>query len=192
MAFTKHFPGQMADETIYRVIHRHWFNILSHFLTLLIFTVGTLVFFFFTPFFAELLGIIINMALLSFITTTILLFLWLYGFIIWINYYFDVWVITNERVLNVEQKGLFTRVISEVNLSRVQDVTTKVGGFLPTLLNYGDILIQTAGEEKNFHFRNVGDPSVHKDEIVQLVKKIQERTFIQPKENVAPGSGSAV
>lgn len=177
MAFTKHFPGQLADETIYRVIHRHWFNILSHFITLFVFTFATLVFFFFTPFFVELLGIELNAALLSFITTTILLFLWLYGFVTWINYYFDVWVITNERVLNVEQKGLFTRVISEVHLGRVQDVTTKVEGFLPTLLNYGDILVQTAGEEKYFHFRNVGDPDAHKDEIVLLVKKIHERSY---------------
>jgi uncharacterized membrane protein YdbT with pleckstrin-like domain len=180
MALQKHFPGQLADETIYTVIHRHWFNILSHFIAIIFLTFLILIFYFFAEPTAGLLKTSFEPSVVSFITTTALLFLWLYAFFIWIDYYFDVWVITNERVLNVEQKGLFTRIISEVHLGRVQDVTTKVEGFLPTLLHYGDIFVQTAGEEKHFHFRNVGDPDKHKDDIVKLVKKIRERKYAAP------------
>lgn len=175
MAFKKHFPGQLEHEEIFTVIHRHWFNILSHFLTILFCTLGTLVFFFLTPVIAAIFDLKLQPAIVYFITSTMLLFLWVYAFFIWIDYYFDVWVITDERILNIEQKSLFTRIASEVNMSKVQDVTTRVEGFLPTLLDYGDIFIQTAGQEKHFHFRNVGNPDVHKDEIVQLAKKIQER-----------------
>lgn len=175
MAFKKHFPGQLSHEKIFTVIHRHWFNILSHFITIFLFSVGVLIFFFFAPTLASVFEITLNPALVYFIASTLLLFLWLYAFFIWIDYYFDVWVITDERVLNIEQKSLFTRVVSEVNLGKVQDVTTKVEGFLPTLLDYGDIFIQTAGQEKHFHFRNVGNPDEHKDEIVRLAKTIQER-----------------
>lgn len=171
MIFKKHFPGQLPHEEIYTVIHRHWFNILTHFIAIIIFTFGTLGFFFFTPVLAALFDITINIAAVYFITTLILLFLWVYGFFIWIDYYFDVWVITDERILNIEQKSLFVRVISEVDLGRVQDVTTKVEGLIPTLLDFGDIFIQTAGQDKYFHFRRVGSPDEHKNEIVRLVKK---------------------
>lgn len=178
MAFKKHFPGQLSDEKIFTVIHRHWFNILSHFVSIAFCVVGIVVFFVMAPVIATWVEFPLSTALVYFITTTGLLFLWVYTFFVWIDYYFDVWVITDERALNVEQKGLFTRVISEVHLGRVQDVTTKIEGFLPTLLNYGDIFIQTAGEEKYFHFRNVADPDKHKDEIVRLVKKIHERKYV--------------
>lgn len=174
---TKHFSGQLENETIVAVIHRHWFNILSHFVTILILTISTVIFFFFAPLVTSAFEITLNTSLLFFITSTLFLFLWVYAFFIWIDYYFDVWIITDERILNIEQKGLFTRVASEVNFGRVQDVTTKIEGFLPTLLNYGDILVQTAGEDKRFHFRNVGLPDEHKDTIVALVKKYQGRNF---------------
>jgi uncharacterized membrane protein YdbT with pleckstrin-like domain len=173
----KHFSGQLENETIVAVIHRHWFNILSHFLTILIFGILAFLFFFLAPLVTAALDITLSTSLLFFITSTIFLFLWVYAFFIWIDYYFDVWIITDERILNIEQKGLFTRVASEVNFGRVQDVTTKIEGFLPTMLDYGDILIQTAGEDKRFHFRNVGLPETHKDTIVALVKKYQDRNL---------------
>jgi hypothetical protein len=65
-----------------------------------------------------------------------------YIFITWIDYYFDVWIITNERIINIEQKNLFIRTTSEVTLTRVQDVTATIGGFFPTLLDFGDVLVQ--------------------------------------------------
>ena len=72
------------------------------------------------------------------------MFLWLYGFLLWIDYWLDVWIVTDERVINIEQKGLFSRSVSELHFYNVQDVTTSVRGVIPTLLNYGDVEVQTA------------------------------------------------
>lgn len=171
MRIKKHFPGQLPDEVIFTVLHRHWFNIFSHFVIIILFFLAALFFFFFGPVVFDLLGVNVGAAFVPFLTTLTLLFLWVYAFFIWIDYYFDVWIITNERLLNIEQKGLFTRDISEVRLARIQDIKTSVKGFFPTVLNYGDIFVQTAGEEKNFHFRNVGDPDEQKDEMMRLLKK---------------------
>lgn len=173
----KHFPGQLPDETICRVLHRHWFNLASHFFVIFFLFLGIIIFSFLAPFILAFVDIVIAPGMISFITSTALLFLWVYAFFVWIDYYFDVWVITNERVLNIEQKGLFTRVVSEVHMGRIQDVTTKTEGFLPTILNYGDIFVQTAGEEKRFHFRNIADPDKYKDEIVGLAKKVHEKKY---------------
>ena len=111
-----------------------------------------------------------NARFFLFVENTFFIFLWIFSFLLWIDYYFDVWIITNERIVNIEQKGLFVRHISELNFSRVQDVTATVEGLLPTVLNYGDVLVQTAGEEKRFMFRQVADPYQVKDIVMKLSK----------------------
>lgn len=112
--------------------------------------------------------------MITFLTTTFALFLWIYIFIIWLDYYFDTWIITSERVINIEQKGLFLRQVSELKYSKVQDVTTNVSGFFATLLNFGDVHVQTAAEEERFRFRQIPDPYEIKSLIMNLQKK-QER-----------------
>jgi uncharacterized membrane protein YdbT with pleckstrin-like domain len=99
---------------------------------------------------------------------------WIVFFVIWIDYYLDVWIITDTRVVNIEQKGLFSRQISELELENIQDITTEVKGVIPTFLNYGDVFIQTAAEKERFIFRNIPDPYHTKDVLMALQKK-QER-----------------
>lgn len=165
-----HFRGQHENEEILRVIHRHWFNIFAHFFLILVFSfllIGS--FLAFPLLFPEMLDAK-NARLFLFVENTFFIFIWLFGFLMWIDYYFDVWIITNERIVNIEQKGLFVRHISELNFSRIQDVTAEVEGILPTVLNYGDVLVQTAGEESRFIFRQVADPYQVKDMVMKLSK----------------------
>lgn len=67
-------------------------------------------------------------------------------------------VLTSKYYIQVNQNGLFGRTVSKLSLDQIQDVRGTKRGVLPTLLNYGEILIETAGEEENFFFRPVGDP----------------------------------
>ncbi len=90
----------------------------------------------------------------------------LYGLLIlllffhnFVDYYLDVWIVTNERLINIEQKGLFFRTIAELRYYRVQDVASEVKGILPTLFHYGDVTVQTAGTEPRFTMKQV--PSAH-------------------------------
>lgn len=165
-----HFQGQHENEQILRVIHRHWFNILTH-LTLVIFC-GLFIFgglsllpFIFPDLVTE------TSALFSFVQSTLVLSLWLYGFLVWIDYYLDVWIITNERIVNIEQKGLFNRHVSELRFARVQDVTSSANGLVATALNFGDVYVQTAAEQERFVFRQVGDPFAIKDEVMRLSRE---------------------
>lgn len=163
-----HFRGQRENEVVLRVIHRHWFNIFVHFSIILIFSflliVSLLVF---PMLFPDMLDPN-NTGFFLFVENTFFILLWIFGFLLWIDYYFDVWIITNERIVNIEQKGLFVRHISELNFSRVQDVTATVEGIIPTILNFGDVLVQTAGEEKRFTFRQIADPYQIKDVVMKL------------------------
>lgn len=68
--------------------------------------------------------------------------------LVWMDFYLDMWVITSERLIDVEQKGLFSREIAEIPLRHVQDVTLEVNGIIETFLKFGTIRIQTAGERE--------------------------------------------
>ncbi len=95
------------------------------------------------------------------------LMLWIIFAIVWTGYYLDTWVITNHRVVSIEQYTLFSRKVSECRLDRVQDVTVEVNGFLPTLLRFGTVAIQTAGESSQFVMKDIPDPDRVKDVIFQ-------------------------
>ncbi len=93
--------------------------------------------------------------------------IWVWLFLSFAAYYLDIFVVTNERVVHIEQKNLFNRVIAEVRLSRIQDITITIAGLFPTMLHYGDIRIQTAAEVSEFAFTQVTRPERLKELIMQ-------------------------
>jgi uncharacterized membrane protein YdbT with pleckstrin-like domain len=119
--------------------------------------------------------------LFYFMQSFLLLIMWIYGFVVWFDYYLDIWIMTNERVVNVEQRGLFSRQVSELKYRAIQDVSTDVRGLFPTIFNFGDVTVQTAAEQSRFIFRSVGNPYEIKAEIMRLQKKkTQEKKDLGP------------
>lgn len=165
------FKEQHEGEQIIQVAHRHWFNILIQFFVILLGALAVFGSWIALIFFFPQLSGILGSRTISFIETTALLFIWFYAFLIWIDYYMDVWIITNERIVNIEQRGLFLREASDLEFSKIQDVTTDVVGLIPTILNYGDVYIQTAGEVERFKFRQVPDPYALKSLIMEHHRK---------------------
>jgi uncharacterized membrane protein YdbT with pleckstrin-like domain len=173
------FKEQHDGEQVIQIIHRHWFNVLIQFFIVIVATIGIfgswILLIFAYPQLLEKIGA----QTISFIETTGLIFAWFYGFLIWIDYYFDVWIITDERIVNIEQKGLFLRQASDLEFSKIQDVTTDVAGLIPTILNYGDVYVQTAGEAERFKFRQVPDPYALKSLIMKMYKKTENKNSQQ-------------
>jgi uncharacterized membrane protein YdbT with pleckstrin-like domain len=165
------FKDLHPGEQILHIIHRNWFYIFQQFLLMFlamgIFFVGVFLIPFFFPQFLE--GN--SRSVVFFVQDFFLLAIWLFGFMIWIDYYYDIWIITSERIINIEQKGMFTRKASELRFQKIQDVTTEVVGFLETIFNYGDVKVQTAGTEEEFIFCTVSDPYAVKNVIMELQKK---------------------
>ena len=167
-----HFKEVGDNENIIKIVHRNWFDIFQQFLIVFVMIFVIIGGFFLLPlFFPNLTQEKDSYNLFIFIENTIMLFLWIYSFFIWIDYYFDIWVITSERIINIEQKGLFIRSVSELKFERIQDVTVEVGGIIPTVLNYGDVFVQTAAETERFVFRHISNPYAIKDLIMGLQKK---------------------
>lgn len=109
-----------------------------------------------------------------FIYFIILTILWNVGFVIWTDYYLDMWVLTDKRLLDVEQKGLFSREVSSLRLDRIQDMKLEVSGFINTFLGMGSIYVQTAGNEREFVIHNARNPEKVKDLILSAHNKKME------------------
>ena len=77
----------------------------------------------------------------------------------WTHYYLDLWIITDRRIIVVDQVHFFNRKVSSFRLERLQDIKVSINGIIPTFLNFGTILAQTASDaESNFMSNGLPDP----------------------------------
>jgi uncharacterized membrane protein YdbT with pleckstrin-like domain len=110
---------------------------------------------------------------------------WLFFIATVIDYYLDLWLVTNYRVVNVEQHSLFSRTISELDLAKVQDITSEIKGVIPSIFNFGDVHIQTAGEKERFIFEQVPHAHDIRKKILDLVQENQRRQMTAVIENIS-------
>lgn len=106
-----------------------------------------------------------------------LIILWISFFIEYTDFMLDTWVLTNDRLVDVDQLGLFSRRISTLSLDRIQDITVQESGFLNSMLGIGTVFIQTAGTEDEFKIRGMREPSHVKDIIMQTYQGSKDRVF---------------
>lgn len=95
-------------------------------------------------------------------------------YIHWINNQLDVTIITNKRILDLEQTGFLSRAISETTLSRVQEVNAHKGGLFGNLLHYGDISIHTGADKSDFHVKWVHHPLTNARRIHSIVDTFRD------------------
>ena len=79
------------------------------------------------------------------------LLLFSYQFVMW---YFTVYIVTDQRIRQMVQKGFFGRNVVELRLSKIQNISYNIPGFSGELFHFGTIVIQTI----------VGDLVIHKVE----------------------------
>ena len=154
-------------EQVITQVRQHWFVFVAQSLGFVVLTALPALIFFVPEFLAPL-GISFSFGPVSlFFAATWWLLLWIIFAIVWTNYYLDLWIVTTKRIIDIEQHSLFSREISECRLDRVQDITAEVVGVLPTMLNYGNVYIQTAAEAERFEMKNIPDPNGMKDLIFE-------------------------
>jgi uncharacterized membrane protein YdbT with pleckstrin-like domain len=165
------FPGQHDDEQVILFLRRHWFIFLRRLIFVILSIIGLILIYFFFNLMGSGFAQSDYYNLLLFAESLGTLFIWNLFFILWIDFYLDAWIVTNERIINISQKGFFNRDISELRLTKIQDVTSEIVGFVPTILGYGNIYVQTAAETERFTFHQIPDPNEVKNIIVRLQEK---------------------
>ncbi|HUX81117.1 MAG TPA: PH domain-containing protein [Candidatus Paceibacterota bacterium] len=94
---------------------------------------------------------------------------WTFAWSAFTQYFLNLWVLTNQRIVDIKQRGYFNREVSSLSLSRVQDVTTDVKGVLTSLLGIGSITVQSAGAVDEFHMYGIPRPEMMRDIILKYV-----------------------
>ena len=75
-----------------------------------------------------------------------------------LSWFFNVNIVTDERIIDFDFSNLIYKDISDAKLDQIQDVRVVVSGVIRVLFNYGDVFIQTAAERPNFEFLAVPHP----------------------------------
>lgn len=76
-------------------------------------------------------------------------------------------IVTDKSVVLILQRTLFNKKISRLSMSNVEDVNLEQNGILPTMFNYGTLIIQTAGEVDNFVFPFCPKPDEYANRILE-------------------------
>jgi hypothetical protein len=87
-----------------------------------------------------------------------------------LSWYFDVYIITDERVVDIEFRNLLDKKFAEAKISMIQDVSSRVAGISQTMLNYGDVRIQTAAEIPELSFEKVPNP----DKVIKVLQMMRQ------------------
>lgn len=165
------FETQNSDEEIILLLRKH---VITNFLWL---TLAVLLFFapFFIPFFTPIFNLHSIPLRFQFIGLT-LWYLFTFSFVFqnFLNWYYNVYIVTNRRVIDVDFFSLLYKHISDAPLERIQDVSYSMGGVPSAFFDYGNVFIQTAAEVPNFEFLAVPSP----DRVVKTITQLMEERGI--------------
>ena len=81
-----------------------------------------------------------------------------YVFERFLTWYFNVFIVTDERIIDIDFYSLIYKEFSVAKIDQIQDVTFTQGGVVRALFNFGTIFIQTAAEKREFDLKDVPQP----------------------------------
>ncbi len=165
---TVRFPDQRPDEQVLLIVRPHWLMLLpAIILTVLLSLLPPIVFAVMDV--SDITISDLGTAAAAALVSAYYLTLVTYFYIRWVDYYLDVGIVTDSRIVDIDQLGLFRRNVDELDCKMVQDVAVTRHGIFQTLFNFGTLEIQTAGERRNFEFKGIPKP----EEVQHLIAKAQ-------------------
>ncbi len=164
------------DEKIILVLRKHWFVLLVESLVFVGLAVAPALAlsagaFFFKPDLASSLTILVGGAYIIW-----LLALWIGFFVFWTDFYLDIWIITDKRIVDIEQQGLFSRTTSALRHENIQDSTISEGGVVASLLGFGTVKVQSAAADVQIVIPYARSPRKVKELIMHLHDTTLEKT----------------
>ena len=159
------FAEQEEDEEILLLLRRHFVTNIPWILATIFLSVLPIGF----PFFIANFPIPLpGGSILTYYT--IFYYLIVFGFVL-VNFalwYFHTGLVTSMRLVDIDLSGILVRQISEAKNKSIEDVSYTQIGFVRSLFNYSDVMVQTAGAENNIEYDRVPRPSVVADIIGDL------------------------
>ena len=176
------FTDFKDNERVVAVVRHHWWVFVRETAVLLLFFIAP---FFLVPivgsFFAAAgMSGAASGGVIFFFASLWTLMVWHLIFASFTEHYYDMWIITNWRIINIDQKGFFRREISTLlSLDRIEDIEASSTGFLADVLNYGHLQVQTAAHEDAFIMNDVSNPT-GVERIIRSAQEEKMRVFGTP------------
>lgn len=98
-----------------------------------------------------------------------------YTFYQWFLWNASNTIITDQRVIRIEQQSMFNRQIAEAEIDRIQEISTSIKGPIRTMFNFGTVRIQTASSEGKVDLVDVTNPYDIQQAIVSVQRRLSER-----------------
>lgn len=158
------FPERDNEEEIYLALRQHWFTNFKW--------IAFAIIMLFVPTLFNYLSFLnilppnyrFEVSLFWFLLT------FLYAFEKFLGWYFNVFIITSQRVVDIDFHNMLNKHFAEADLDVIQDVSSSVKGIFGTFLNFGDVLIQTASEINQINFEKIPNP----EKVIKLIRELRE------------------
>jgi len=149
-----HFDTQEPEEEILIILRAHWLTNIPWVLIAILLFFAPMV----LSFFPLLISFPPNFRLMFVIIWYLVVLM--YIFERFLSWFFNMAIITDERIIDIDFINLTTKKVSDADLDKIQDVSFTNMGAIGTIFNFGDVLVQTASEITEFNFEKVPDPAL--------------------------------
>jgi membrane protein YdbS with pleckstrin-like domain len=164
------FETQEDEEDVILFLRQHIIVLVPGILLILILLLTPL---FLVPFLLRFLTLPIVVPSRYFVVGTAFWYVMTFGVAImsFLRWYYNIYIVTNKRVVDIDFLHLLYKEFSEARLDKVQDISFKSGGIFAAFFDYGDVIIETAGEAPNIEFISVPKPAKVVETISNLLEK---------------------
>jgi len=105
------------------------------------------------------------------------LFTFAFAFERFLTWFYHVFILTDERVIDIDFPTLLFRSIKECKIDKIEDINIRTSGYVRSLFNFGDVLIQTAGAVPEIIFEDVPNPE-------QVSKVLNDLMYEEEQEKI--------
>lgn len=154
-----HFQTQKPHESIILFLRSHFITNSSWIIFTVILLTLPIIIIFLLPLFR--IDFLSSPLVTRFITIYVLLYYLMvssYAFINFLHWFYNVFLVSSERVIDIDYSDIVIHNIAVTSLTHIQDVNYHQSGFISTFFNYGNLFVQTAGNEKNFEALSIPKP----------------------------------
>ncbi len=163
------FETQEETEKIILFVRQHFIiNIPWIVITIFLVIAPAIIF----PRLFQVLRLTITPPVSYYVVGTMFWYLATFGFSLasFIKWFFNIYIVTNERIVDIDFYYLLYKKFAQAELTRIQDIQYTSGGILAAMFNYGNVRVQTAGESPNIDFDSVPHP----EKVVETIREITE------------------
>lgn len=104
----------------------------------------------------------------------------------WISWYFSVFIVTDQRLIQITQKGLFNRSVIDMRLNQIQMVNYQIAGLQETLLGFGTIMMQTFVGDLVIH--EIHHPASIQKKLLEILRNQGVNAISSPAAQADTGS----